>query len=214
MRTVAFDLETIANPLRYDDLPPVEPSSRLKDPEKIKADLEEKKLVQMESMGADKWLNMICVASFRDIEKKTTKSLVLGKDMDEKTLLEAIWAELWQYQRFVTFNGMEFDVPVLNAHSCLHRVQIAVTISTRKYYIDNHVDLRMLLNNWDKFGKGTFDFFCKIFLGRGKPEHIDGSYVQHYWDCGLVNDIVAYCEDDVNQLDLLYNRVRGYFPGL
>lgn len=214
MKIVAFDLETIANPARYDSLPPVEPSAKLKDPEKIKADIEEKKLAQIESMGADKWLNMICVASFRDLESEKTVSLVLDKEMDEKTLLEQIWRTLWPYDRFITFNGMEFDVPVLQAHSCLYRVPISKDISIRKYYVENHIDLRMILTGWDKYGKGTFDFFCKILLGKGKPDHIDGSYVQHYWDCGMVDEIVAYCEDDVKNLDLLYKRVRGYFPGL
>ena len=214
MKIVAFDLETIANPARYDSLPPVEPSSKLKDPEKIKADIEEKKLIQIESMGADKWLNMICVASFRDLESEKTVSVVLDKEMDEKSLLEQIWRILWPYDRFITFNGIEFDVPILQAHSCLHRVPVSKDISTRKYYVENHVDLRMILTGWDKYGKGTFDFFCKIFLGKGKPEHIDGSYVQHYWDCGMIDEIVAYCEDDVKNLDLLYKRVRGYFPGL
>ena len=42
LKTVAFDLETIANPAMIDHLPPIEPNPRLKDPEKIRDDIAEK----------------------------------------------------------------------------------------------------------------------------------------------------------------------------
>ena len=67
------------------------------------------------------------------------------------------------------------------------------------------------MNDWDARAKGTFDYFCKYFLGEGKPEYIDGSLVQHYWDCGMINKIVEYCEDDVDKLQKLYEHMRGFY---
>ena len=211
MKKVAFDLETIANPAMIENLPPIVPNPKLKDPEKIKVDIEEKKLKQLEDMGANKFLNIICCASFKDMENGDIVSVYLDEAMDEKVLLIRVWDYLHQYQRFITFNGMEFDVPVLMAHSAIHRVLPTVDISTRKYVKANHADLRMLLGNWDKYAKGTFDFFCRLFLGEGKPSGIDGSMVQHYWDCGLIEKIVAYCEDDVEKLARLYEALKGYY---
>jgi predicted PolB exonuclease-like 3'-5' exonuclease len=211
MKAVAFDLETIANPAMIAHLPPIEPNPRLKDPEKIKADIEEKKLKQLEEMGADKFFNLVCCASFKDMETGEVTSYVLDESMDERPLIEKIWKHLWQYKRFITFNGMEFDVPILIAHAAIHEVAITVEISTRKYVKDNHIDIRMILANWDKYARGTFDFFCRLFLMEGKPSDIDGSMVQHYWDCGLISKIKAYCEDDVDKLSRLYNRLKGYY---
>jgi predicted PolB exonuclease-like 3'-5' exonuclease len=69
----------------------------------------------------------------------------------------------------------------------------------------------MLLNNWDSRAKGDFDFFCKLFLGEGKPGGMDGSMVQHYWDCGMVDKIVEYCKDDVAKVAALYERLTGFY---
>lgn len=211
MKTVAFDLETIANPAMIDHLPPIEPNPRLKDPQKIKDDIAEKKFKQLESMALDKLTNLICCASFRDFETGETTSFWLDDAMDEKKLLEDVWRFLWPYKRFVSFNGRAFDIPNLLAHSCKHRVSPSVNISTRRYTSENHYDLRMILSDWDTHARGNFDFYCKYFLGEGKPEKIDGSMVQHYWDCGLIQDIVKYCEDDVEKLHRLYEWMKGYY---
>jgi len=163
MRIVAFDLETIANPAMIEFLPAVEPRGGLKDPEKIKADIEEKTLRQREEMGLDKWFSLICCASFKDLESGDIVSFSLAENMDENKLLTEIWDHLHQYTRFVSFNGIEFDVPVLIAHSAIHRIQPSVDISIKKYSNANHADLRMILNNWDRYAKGNFDFF-KLFI--------------------------------------------------
>jgi len=47
----AFDLETIANKTMVDILPEVKPAGNLKDPEKIKADIEKKKKDQIADLG-------------------------------------------------------------------------------------------------------------------------------------------------------------------
>ena len=212
MKTVAFDLETVANPRMIEFLPPIEPNARLKDPEKIKADIEEKKLKQIEDMGVDKWFNMICAASFKDMDTGKTVSFALDPEAaDEKGMLKEVWDYLHRFQKFITFNGTEFDVPVLIAHSAIHRVQPTVDINAKRYGGGNHLDLRMILNGWDKYAKGNFDFFCKLFLKVGKPLDIDGAMVQHYWDCGMIAEIVAYCEDDVERLSKLYARLEGYY---
>mgnify|MGYP000896891034 CR=1 FL=1 len=40
---------------------------------------------------------------------------------------------------------------------------------------------------------------------------MDGSKVQGAWDEGKIKDIVRYCEDDVTQLAMLYERMAGYY---
>lgn len=212
MKEVVFDLETIADPECVKDLPPVTPDSRLKDPDKIKAQIQEKQQKQIEDMGKIPSQNLICCASFLDGSSQKVTSFVLNPEtMDEAELLKQAWELLWNYERFISFNGISFDVEVLKFHSMLRRVPMPVQLNQKKYQIGNHLDLRMLLVNWDAHAHGRQDFFTRRLLGRGKPQDIDGSMVQHWWDCGGYQEIREYCEGDVKDIWDLYQVGKGYY---
>lgn len=210
-KTVVFDLETIADPAAEEFLPPIVPAGNLKDPVKIKADIQEKRQKQLEMMGLDPMTNLICCASFLDLATQEKTSFLLNNEFTEADLLKKIWVQLHGYGRFVTFNGMAFDVPVLTIHSMVRRVPMSVKISQARYRIDNHVDIRMLFTNWDARARGNQGMWCQRMGLPGKPDAIDGSAVQHYWDCGMKDEIRKYCEDDVTQLAELYRLAQGYF---
>ena len=212
MKEVVFDLETIADPECVKDLPPVTPDSRLKDPAKIKEQIAEKQLKQIEDMGKNPTQNLICCASFNDLGLQKVTSFMLNPEtMDEAELLRKVWEFVYSYERFISFNGISFDVEVLKFHSMLRRVPMSVAIGQKKYQTGNHMDLRMLLVNWDVRAHGTQDFFCRRLLGRGKPADIDGSMVQHWWDCGGYDEIKEYCEGDVRDIGDLYRVGKGYY---
>ena len=58
--------------------------------------------------------------------------------------------------------------------------------------------------------KGKFDFYCKRLGGAGKPG-IDGSDVQAYWNLGKHKEIQEYCEAEMKDMVLMYNRLKGYY---
>lgn len=212
MKTLTFDLETIANPKVIELLPPVQAKKTLKDPEKIAADIAEKRGKRLEELGLDKTTCLICCISMMDADKSKPWHLLLDPDtLDEKTLLSEFWKIAHGYDRFVSFNGIPFDVPILTFRSMVSSVQPSVTISTQKYRITNHVDLRMILGDWDKYAKGTLDFFCKILGLEGKTEGLDGSFVQDMWDCGAYEEIGDYADQDVLATAKLYKRMAGYY---
>jgi predicted PolB exonuclease-like 3'-5' exonuclease len=214
LKTVVFDLETIPNPAMIPLLPEPEPAKNLKDPEKIKADIEEKRIKQVEEMALNPHTNLICCASFYDMANANIAShLIDPNTLDEKALLEAIWAELHRYDRFVTFNGNAFDVPCLKFHSMLRQVPMSCHISTVRYRIENHIDVRAVLGNWDTYAKGNLDWYCRLILGEefAKTDGMDGAKVQHLWDCGCYEEIREYCNNDVRILAHLYSRMAGYY---
>ena len=212
IKTVVMDLETIPNPAMIPLLPEPEAKANLKDPEKIAADIEEKRLKQIEEMALNAHTNLICCISFMDINTEVISSMLIDPNtLDEKPLLENIWEYLHQFEKFITFNGNAFDVPVLRFHSMVHRVQPSVNISTAKYRIDNHVDVRAVLGGYDTFAKGSLDWYCRIILGTGKTEGCNGATVQHLFDCGCYQEIQEYCENDVRILAQLYERMIGFY---
>jgi len=216
-KACVFDIETIADPEMAKLLPPVKAAGNLKDPEKIKIDIEEKEKKRRNEMGLHPLQNMVCCVAIHDLEMGKSQAITMGGDTgkDEKLVLEKAWEALSNYDFFISFNGIEFDVRVLNLNSLKRRVRPGVTIDTRKYQVGNHMDLRAYLGNWEKFAHGTLDYYLKVLFGKdqGKPEDIDGSLVQHYWDMELRDEIAAYAISDVENTARLWNLVACHlFP--
>jgi len=212
LKTVFFDFETIANPKMLEFLPPVEAKSGLKDPAKIEADIKEKKQKQLEKMGLDKTQCLICCASFLDFESGNVWSHMLNpQTLDETEILANIQESLHPFERFVGFNTREFDIPILTFRCMVSQVPMLVQIDQRKYVVGNHVDIRALLTNWEKYESGSMDYFCKIILGESKAGGMDGAMVQHFWDCAMYDEIKAYNQAEVRKLSELYRKIVGYY---
>lgn len=212
MRNLIFDIETISNPALLDMLPPVAIDSRLKDPEKIAAQKEEKEKQQIERMGLDKTTALICCITTVDVENKVCKSVELDpKTLDEAALLESFWEIAHPFTRFITFNGISFDCPMLTFRSMVNRVQPSVRISTQKYRITNHLDLRALLNDWDMRAPGTLDFYSRVILGESKANEMDGSFVQSMWDVGCYDEIREYNVAECWSLLKIYQRTQNFY---
>ena len=212
MRSLVLDLETIANVKMISFLPPVSIDSRLKDPVKIEAQKAEKEVQQIEKMGLDKTTALICCITTLDIEKDEIKSVELNPEtLDEKELLEEFWEIVHPFDRYVTFNGIPFDVPMLTFRSMVNQVQPSVKISIQKYRITNHMDLRALLNDWDMRASGTLDFYSRIILGESKADDMDGSFVQSMWDVGCYDEILGYNQAECRSLKRIYEKMVGYY---
>ena len=212
MHSLLFDIETIGNSTMIQFLPPIKVDARLKDPVKIEAQKAEKEIQQIEKMGLDKTTALICCITTLDVETDEIKSVELNpKTLNEKELLESFWEITYPYERFITFNGIPFDVPMLTFRSMINGVQPSVKISTKRYQIGNHVDIRMLLGDWDTKAKGTLDFYSKIILGESKADGIDGSFVQHLWSVGLYDEIREYNQAEVKSLKKIYEKITGFY---
>lgn len=213
-RTIAIDLETISNPRMIDNLPEIKSDPRLKDPEKIKADIEKKKKDAVSKMGLSPITGLICCISATDTSTMESKSFFIDtKTLSETKMLNDFWQFAHSCFRFVTFNGIQFDVPFLNFRSMIANIQPSVRISTKMYQVRNHVDLRMILGNWDRQASGKLETYCKAILGpdAGKSDGIDGSMVQDMMDVGAYDVIMEYCEKDTELTAQLFNRVKAFY---
>jgi len=195
-KIVAFDLETIADKAMLGLLPEVKASGTLKDPAKIAADIQDKKMKQVKEMGLSPMTNMICCAGWCDGENAGAVLLREESLAGEKALLEEYWEILSKYDHFVSFNGRSFDLPTMLIHGITHGIRPSVAIDRGRYNKGNHTDLRQILAGEDKFAPGKLDFFARKFLGEQKTEGIDGAMINDYWDLGLHDDIADYCIQD------------------
>jgi 3'-5' exonuclease len=99
----------------------------------------------------------------------------------------------------VTFNGSSFDLPVLRYRAMIHGIS-ASGLHDRPYfhrYRDDHVDLCDLLSSFSFGGKVKLDELSRIMGLSGKPDGIDGSRVEAYFNAGRIEEIADYCLSDV-----------------
>jgi len=208
----AFDFETIADPFKVDLLPVIKQNKNLKDPDKIKADIDKKKEKQFSEMGLNPHTNLICCASFQDVytgEKRTIQMFDIPSISQYKEYLCSIWETLSRYGTYTTFNGIAFDIEVLKFHSMIHRVKPVFDIGQNKNRITNHVDVRMLLGRNNDHAHGSLSYYSKIILG--EEQGASGSEIQKLWDDREYEKIKEKCEKDVDCLSRIYIKLKGYY---
>jgi len=210
-KVICFDTETIADKSVIPFLPPVEADSRLKDPVKIKASIEQKETDQLSKLGLNPTTARICCFGWFD-GKNSHHYILEDESMEgERKLLQATWDILALGDHFVTFNGNPFDVPMLLMRSLINRVRPAVKISTKKYTIQNHTDVRAVLSNWDAYKPGTLDYYSRLLLGKTPKGEFDGSQVQDMWDMELTDDIAKYCEGDCEATFQIFELLTQFY---
>jgi predicted PolB exonuclease-like 3'-5' exonuclease len=117
----------------------------------------------------------------------------------EADLIEAFGNRIGEYQpRLVTFNGNSFDLPVLRYRALVHRVSCP-GLSTLPYfhrYSQEAVDMCDVLSSYGK-AKATLHEISRVMGLAGKASGIDGSDVAELFEQGRMDEISAYCLEDV-----------------
>lgn len=209
-RRIAIDLETVPDPFAASLLPAPEADKRLKDPDKIKADIERKRIEQISSLAVKPNKNLIVCAGWCDGEKTGSVYLPLGGNEGE--LLREFWALAQSYDMFYTFNGLGFDVPTLNIHSARHRIRPSVRIDCGRYRVTNHLDCYAVLSHWNPTMGGGLDYYMRYFgLSSGK-EGMNGKKVAGLYNMGSAGEMAIrkYCEKDCRDTFLLAEYIREY----
>jgi predicted PolB exonuclease-like 3'-5' exonuclease len=101
--------------------------------------------------------------------------------------------------KMVTFNGSSFDLPVLRYRAMVHGLS-APGFEKRPYfhqYRDEHVDLCDVLSSFSYGGRAKLDEMSRIMGLAGKPDGMDGSRVEEYFNAGRIGEIADYCLSDV-----------------
>ncbi len=118
----------------------------------------------------------------------------------EKELIESFVHKIAQVApQMVTYNGGGFDLPVLRYRAMIHEVS-APGMHNRAYfhrYTDDNVDLCDVLSSFSYGAKVKLDELSRIMGLPGKPDGIDGSQVEAYFNAGCIQDVADYCKSDV-----------------
>jgi predicted PolB exonuclease-like 3'-5' exonuclease len=113
--------------------------------------------------------------------------------------------------RLVSFNGKNFDLPVLKYAAMKNEVEAAWLYKSgdkwnnynQKYSLDWHCDLADAFSDFGASAKVKMNELCAAFGLPGKIG-VDGAQVLEMFDEGKLQEIRNYCETDVINTYLLY----------
>jgi hypothetical protein len=183
----------------------IKPKANLKDPEKIKADIEAKELASRKEMATDTdYADIICVGIKKIGEEGRTLTLKemeqWFKDRTIKITIDEIETTRYEFE-FITFNGKSFDIPLLIKQGLNNGLDFPykkLMEMTKKFKDSGHYDLKEILS----FGGDwrSLDLYLKIYLGKQKTA-IDFNTADD-------EEIMSYCKDDLSLTEELYNKFK------
>jgi len=135
-------------------------------------------------------------------------------EYDEERLVRQFWERVERFRGcLVTFNGRQFDLPVLELQALRYGCQVPHYFGEdspyrRRYQVGKHLDLYEFLTNFGTYRiRGGFDLVLRSIGLPGKGA-VEGSQVQRLWEEGRLAEIHAYCRRDVIQTYFLLLRVE------
>lgn len=167
-----------------------------------------------QSVIAISFLEAEIVRDFNGQEFYQIKDIRSGGDLasTEADLVKGFFTHLKKnISRLVSFNGKNFDLPVLKYAAMKNNVEAAWLYKmgdkwnnyNQKYSLDWHCDLADAFSDFGASAKVKMNELCAAFGLPGKIG-VDGSQVMQMFDDGKLQEIRNYCETDVINTYLLY----------
>ena len=140
---------------------------------------------------------------------------VLGEqNYSEEEIVCEFWRRVEMFPgTLVSFNGRNFDLPVLELQALRYGCQAPRYFNEKhghryRYSEERHYDLLDFLSNAGAYRmRGGFSLLARLIGLPGKTG-IDGSMIQGLWEAGQLATIHAYCRQDVIQTYGLFLRVE------
>jgi predicted PolB exonuclease-like 3'-5' exonuclease len=156
----------------------------------------------------------IVVGSVNSNRLLTAVEALCQQDYSEEGIVCEFWRRVGGFPgTLVTFNGRNFDLPVLELQALRYGCQAPRYFNEKyghryRYSEDGHYDLLDFLTNAGSHRiRGGFHLLTKLIGLPGKMG-IDGSMIQDLWEAGRLAQIHAYCRHDVIQTYGLFLRIE------
>jgi DNA polymerase elongation subunit (family B) len=139
-----------------------------------------------------------------------SRTLISG---NERLILEKFWQFMGKEDRFISFNGRQFDGPYLMIRSAIHGLVPKRDLVGPRYRFHPNCDLREVLNFSGTLNgrqiRFNLDLACKSFgIQSSKTEGMDGRAVETLYRAGRYEDIAIYCLEDVRATCELYLKLE------
>ena len=212
----ALDIETIPNPDKFDLLPEPEASKVLKDPAKIEADIESKRVAQREKAALDPMFGRVAAVAFVGEIEEVAVIEDASDDAERFMLVRIMSALATDGARIITFNGIGFDLPYIYKRALIlgvHPVTFGAPPLTHWTERDRrntyHYDLMKIWTNWRSGEYAKLDTVAKLVLGRGKVDCDVTKIAEMIQTDEGRNEVAEYCKQDTQLTWDLFAAMEG-----
>lgn len=168
---IVLDIETMPNQEAIAMLPEPEVLlGNIKDPEKIKAKVDEAKRKQIEKLALSPLTGIIACVNLYTKDKQ--ESHVIAKPEGEAAIIDAAY-EAIKNKCVITYNGKGFDLPFIFKRGIILKRKWATLPELKKYTDryksgDNHIDLMEEFCGFNQYEK--LDTLARFILGKKKTD--------------------------------------------
>lgn len=218
LRYIALDIETC--PLPLDDLSPAQQerfAHRVQQEGRRDADAPAPALAERvrSTDPALLWICCIGVVSVDDPGRpRPPRTYTAAHPGEEAAMLRTFWADVarlagrYPHQRWITFNGKDFDVPRLLLRSAVHGLAPTPCglLNVHPYRHRPHCDLMRLLGG----ARLSLDALCAVLgVSSSKQGALRAEGVADAVAGGALSDVATYCAADVVATLACYHRLAG-----
>lgn len=209
---IVFDVETLPHPDAHLWFDPVKPDGRLRDPEKIAADIEQKTAEREAGWALHPDTNVICALGYHVVGHDDPICLLARDEFEEKHMLQQFFAVFREHEkraevRLVTFNGLNFDIPTVLSRAMWLDLD-APNIDTDKYRSPHaFYDLWWRLSRKGAIKAYGLKFYARR-AGIGTLDKVDGSDIARLVKQEDWNAVEAHCLSDIGLTHSLANRMK------
>src|SRR5919197_5100307 len=144
----------------------------------------------------------------------TSVEVLCEQNYSEEGIVCEFWRRVEMFPgTLVSFNGRNFDLPVLELQALRYGCQAPRYFNDKyghryRYSEERHYDLFDFLSNVGVSRiRGGFNLLARLIRLPGKT-WVDGSMIQGLWEAGQLRLIHAYCRQDVIQTYGLFLRIE------
>lgn len=199
-----IDVETVSLPEAGQYLEPVEAPANYKDPVKIAAYIEERRVAQLQKAGLEPDLCRLVAIGFEHDDGRG--DVLTANRQPEFVMLQELWRAVSAAPAILGFNILEFDLPVLIRRSQYLGLQPPAAAINLDRYRTPHVDLMQRLSFNGKLTMRSLDFYCKRFGIEVADPH-SGKDVEALVAAGDWSAVAAHCRADLVKTRALAERL-------
>ena len=136
--------------------------------------------------------------------------------MSEAEMIARLMRRIETTAVLISFNGSGFDLPVLRYRAMRHGVSGRKMVLAKMFhrYETQHVDLCDVLSSFQSNAKMKLSEVCAMMDVPGKTEGVDGGKVAEFVEDGRIEEVAAYCKQDVCATYRLYLAYNKFASGL
>jgi len=211
MNELTFDVETVPQQSDLSEIQVEELEKRMNSYLSRNPDADEDEAKNLIMSTNPYFGELVCIGLKSSCRTQSKTKALIGS---EKDILTEFWTILKEFRGiFVSFGGLNFDVPFILKRSMKHLISPTNKnfLDTRRFQKFPHFDVGAIISDYNHYARATLRLVCEqLGIPSPKEEGICGKDVAAAFLRGEIDKIAKYCLRDVDATHACYLIAKNY----